>query len=120
MSTLRKQRDDKVDERLSRSEKLGENALDEASFLKDQLKQLQDERKRDVEETADFIKQIITAGKQDWQKEVQRANIEIERIRRELAEKAMAAELADTQKKIGAVLDQKVELREVQQALHEC
>lgn len=40
-----------------------ERALDEIFFLKDQLKNLQEERKRDVEETADFIKQIINNGK---------------------------------------------------------
>jgi hypothetical protein len=40
-----------------------ERALDEIFFLRDQLKQLQDERKKDIEETADFIKSIINQGK---------------------------------------------------------
>ena len=34
----------------------GERALDEIFFLRDQLKSLQEERKKDIEETADFIK----------------------------------------------------------------
>ena len=33
-----------------------DRALDEIFFIRDQIKQMQEERKRDVEETADFIK----------------------------------------------------------------
>ncbi len=47
-----------------------ERALDEIFFVRDQFKQLQEERKKDVEETAEFIKQIINNGKNDTQKEL--------------------------------------------------
>ena len=40
-----------------------ERALDEIFYIREQVKQMQDERKKDVEETADFIKQIINNGK---------------------------------------------------------
>jgi hypothetical protein len=43
----------------------GERSLDELFFIRDQLKQVQEERKKDVEETADFIKQLINTSKQD-------------------------------------------------------
>ena len=120
MSVVRKQRDEKVDERLGKSEQGYERALDELYFLKEQLKQLQEERKKDVEETAEFIKQIISAGKSDWQKEIQRLGADAERIRRELAEKAQAQDLAEVHARMSQSLDTKVDLREVQQALNEC
>lgn len=71
---VRKQRDEKVEERLSRVEAVSERTHDEGALLRDQLRSLQEERKRDVEETAEFIKQIITAGKQEWQREVARVD----------------------------------------------
>jgi hypothetical protein len=37
----------------------GEKALDEIYTFKEQLRLLQEERKRDIEETADFIKQLM-------------------------------------------------------------
>ena len=46
--------------------------MDECHGVRDQFKSLQEDRKRDVEETAEFIKQIISAGKHDWQQAVGR------------------------------------------------
>jgi hypothetical protein len=70
MTYNRKQKDDKIDERLAKSEMNSERALDEIFFVRDQFKQLQEERKKDVEETAEFIKQIINNGKAEQQKEL--------------------------------------------------
>jgi hypothetical protein len=56
MSYNRKHKDEKVDERLGKSEMNSERALDEIFFIRDQFKQLQEERKHDIEETAEFIK----------------------------------------------------------------
>jgi len=53
---LRKQRDEKLDDKLLKSDVQLERALDELQYVKDQFRSLQDDRKRDVEETADFIK----------------------------------------------------------------
>ena len=49
-------KDQKVTERLDKIEFSAERTLDEISSYKEMLRQLQDERKRDIEETADFIK----------------------------------------------------------------
>lgn len=38
-------------------------ALDEASYFMEQLKKMQEERKRDVEDTAEFIKTMVNANK---------------------------------------------------------
>lgn len=72
MTVLRKSREEKVDERLCRVETNAERAVDECHGVRDQFKFLQEDRKRDVEETAEFIKQIISAGKHDWQQAVGR------------------------------------------------
>lgn len=40
------------------------------SLLTDSLRALSEERKRDVEETAEFIKQVLGQGKNEWQKEM--------------------------------------------------
>lgn len=58
-NVIKKQRDDKLEERLGKVECVGDRAQDEAAYLREQLRALQEERKRDVEETAEFIKQII-------------------------------------------------------------
>lgn len=49
-------RDNKTSDRLEKAEINGERALDEIYSYKEHLRQLKDERKRDIEETADFIK----------------------------------------------------------------
>jgi hypothetical protein len=43
-------------ERLEKNEILMERAMDEIFQNKERIKLLQDDRKRDIEETADFIK----------------------------------------------------------------
>lgn len=120
MSLLRKQRDEKLDERLSRTELNSDKALDELFCLKDQHKLLQDERKKDIEETAEFIKQVLAQGKQDWQRELARLAHDLERAKRELPEKASAAETLEMHARVIAALEAKVDIREVQQALNEC
>ena len=70
MSLERGSKDQKVQERLEKMELNGERALDEICAYKEQLRQLQEERKRDIEETADFIKQVIDNQKHDWSKDL--------------------------------------------------
>ena len=90
------------------------------SHLNESLRGLQEERRRDVEETAEFVKQVIGAGKVEWQKEVGRLTVEMERVRRDCSEKANANEVAEMLAKITTTLESKVDLLEVQQALNEC
>ena len=105
---------------MNKTEMSSERALDEIFFLKEQLKSLQDERKRDVEETADFIKQIINNGKLDQQKEISKILSELERLRKEVFERSSLSDLLDTKNKILNLMSEKVGLKEVQQALNEC
>ena len=42
-----------------------ERALDEVYYFREQMKSMQEERKRDVEETADFINQLINNSKSE-------------------------------------------------------
>ncbi len=81
---------------------------------------MQEERKRDVEETADFIKQIINTGKSEQQKELSKVGGDIERLRRDLADKSAVSEFLDFKSKLYASLEGKVSLKEVQGALNEC
>ena len=57
---------------------------------------MQDERKRDVEETADFINQLINNSKAEQQREQRIVLGELEVIRREVADKAPTIQLLET------------------------
>lgn len=59
MTYGRKQKDDKMEDKLSKTEMNGERAMDEIFFIKEQLKHVQEERKKDVDDTANYIKQMI-------------------------------------------------------------
>ena len=67
-------------------------------LFKNELKNLQDERKRDVEETAEFINQLVTSAKGEQKQGSQRVLKEIEHLRRDIAEKAPTCELLETNK----------------------
>lgn len=58
-------RESKMQEKLDRADINSEKALDEIYQFKEQIRHLQDERKRDIEETADFIKQLMDTQKHD-------------------------------------------------------
>jgi hypothetical protein len=77
-----------------------ERALDEIFFVRDQMKHLQDERKKDVEETADFIKSIINNGKLEQQKELSKVSGDIDHIRKIMADKCSVNELIEAKSKI--------------------
>lgn len=115
MAVLRKSREEKIDERICRVETNAERAVDECRIFRDQFKVLQDDRKKDVEETAEFIKQIISAGKQEWQQSYGRLGGELDHLKNEI-HASLTGELA----RIVNLLDSKVDLREVQQALNDC
>ena len=117
---MRKQREEAVEERFSKLDGYIYRSQNDMSHLHESLRGLQEERRRDVEETAEFVKQVIGAGKVEWQKEVGRLTVEMDRVRRESSEKANANEVAEMLAKITTTLESKVDLREVQQALNEC
>lgn len=70
LSLERSSRDTKMNERIEKCELNGERALDEIFSYKEQLRQLQEERKRDIEETADFIKQVMETNKQEFNRDL--------------------------------------------------
>lgn len=115
MAVLRKGREEKIDERICRVESNADRAVDECRIFREQFKVLQDDRKKDVEETAEFIKQIISAGKSEWQQSVGRLGGELDHLKNEI-HASLTGELA----RIVNLLDTKVDLREVQQALNDC
>ena len=84
------------------------------------MKTMQEERKKDVEDTADFINQLINNSKNEQQREHRRVLGELEVIRREIADKAPTLELLETKSNFIGQLEAKVDLKEVQGALNEC
>lgn len=56
-------------EKLEKNEMVIERAMDEIFQFKERIKLMQDERKRDIEDTADFIKQVMDQLKENLQKE---------------------------------------------------
>ena len=73
-----------------------------------------------MEETAEFIKQLINSQKHENQREQTRVQNDIEHLRRDVGEKSSQLELQETKGKIMDKIDTRVELREVQSALNEC
>lgn len=98
----------------------GERALDEIYTYKDQLRLLQEERKRDIEETADFIKQLMDTQKQDLQREIRAAGAEIEGLKKDVMERCSVKEVLSIRQQLAADIQDKVDIKEVQQALNEC
>ena len=67
----RSSRDSNVNERLQKLELNSQRALDEIFGYNEQTRQLQEERKRDIEETADFIKEVMENNKQEFNRDMQ-------------------------------------------------
>ncbi len=108
------------DEKLAKAVANSERALDELYYFRETMKTMQEERKKDVEDTADFINQLINNSKNEQQREHRRVLGELEVIRREIADKAPTLELLETKSNFIGQLEAKVDLKEVQGALNEC
>jgi hypothetical protein len=63
---------------------------------------------------------VISQGKQETQGEIQKVSIDIDRLRRDMQEKASCNEVAETIARLATLIESKVDLREVQTALNEC
>lgn len=66
----RSSRDSTMNDRLQKVELNGQRALDEIFGYNEQIRQLQEERKRDIEETADFIKEVMENNKQEFNRDL--------------------------------------------------
>jgi hypothetical protein len=84
------------------------------------MKSLQDERKRDVEETAEFINQLLSQNKLDSTSEVNKIMNELDFIRRDMNDRVPVTDLEQTKTRLADQIESKVELNEVQTALNEC
>lgn len=84
------------DERLAKAVANSERAMDELFYFRETMKQMQDERKKDVEDTADFINQLLNNTKAEQQREQRRVLNELEVLRRDVADKAPTLELIET------------------------
>lgn len=113
-------KESKIIERLDKNEISGERALDEIVQFKETIRHLQDERKRDIEETADFIKQLMDQQKCEITKDFDKANREIEGLKREIIEKSTLKEVLQIKQTLMSELQNKVDLKEVQQVLNDC
>jgi gas vesicle protein len=89
----RSAKDQKILDRVDKVDINGERALDEIYSYKEQLRQLGEERKRDIEETADFIKQLIDQNKEEWQKETSTFSKEIDHLKKEMVDRCTLKEL---------------------------
>lgn len=56
---------------------------------------------------------MISQGKQETQGEIQKVSIDIDRLRRDMQEKASCNEVAETIARLATLIESKVDLREV-------
>ena len=109
---------------MERQHKIYETLSDEIDKLNDQIKNLLEERRIDIEETAKFIKNVTNTNKKETQFTIDKLNDELEYIKKGLDEiiskKIDKKELAELKTKILSQIDNKVDLNEVQNALNTC
>lgn len=73
-----------------------------------------------MEETAEFINDMVKTNSQEHQKVTTRMFEEIEDVKREVMSRVDTTELLETKTNLAGMLDGKVDLLEVQNALNEC
>ena len=113
-------KDTKIFERIEKCEINGERALDELYQNKDQLRSLSEQRKSDIEETADFVKQLFDGFKDDTLRELHHHRGELDKFKRDLVDKGTVQEMLSIKQNLLSQLDLKVDLKEVQGALNDC
>jgi hypothetical protein len=113
-------KDSKLSEQMDRNEINLERALDEICHLKESMRQLREERKQDIVETGDFIKQMVDSLRQDTQRDTE----QLFKVTREmgvvLSEKSSSEDLSRWRQAVEDLLDKKVNIDEVQSALNTC
>lgn len=115
-----KHRGEFIDDRMQKLEIQCDRALDEAYYIKDQMKRAQEERKKEQDEQAVLFKKQINNSKDDIQSQLAKFNSDIDRMRKELTDKASTTDLLDTKSKIYTSLEEKPTIKEVQTALNDC
>ena len=116
----RSSRDSTMNDRLQKVELNGQRALDEIFGYNEQIRQLQEERKRDIEETADFIKEVMENNKQEFNRDLQNVRADLDKARNDIVDRCSMQEVLSIKQSLMASLDSKVDVKEVQNALNEC
>lgn len=115
-----------TDEQISRREKKQEQAYEQLSEdlykLNDQVQNLINDRRNDIEETATFVKSMTATTKKEIQIEVDKIEEDLERVKKVIEDistrKIDKKDLSELQKKLSAVVESKVELNEVQSVIN--
>ena len=97
-----------------------DRALDEIYSFKEQLRLLSEERKRDIEETADFIKQLIDNQKAEWGRDQSLLSRDVETLKKDMVDRCSLKEVISLKQQMGDQLDKKIEQAEVQAVLNDC
>lgn len=87
--------------------------MDEVFQNKEQIRYFQDQRKNDIEETADFVKQLFDGFKDDTLKELHFNRTELDKFKRDLVDKANIQEMLNMKQSLLSQLDMKVDIKEV-------
>lgn len=94
------QRDERSEERLIRAELQSERANQELTTLKDRMERMQEMKKRETEDSADYIKGMIQTSRNDFEKDVNHILDQIEVLKKDLTSKCQINELLETKAKI--------------------
>ena len=116
--------DETLIERQHNNEIFYEKLSDEIYKLNDQIKNLLEDRRGDIEETAKFIKNVTNTTKKEIQLTIDKLSDELEYMKKGLDEliskKTDKKDLAELKTKLLSQIDSKVDLNEVQNALNTC
>ena len=116
----RSSRDSNLNERIHKLELNSQRALDEIFGYNEQIRQLQEERKRDIQETADFIKEVMENNKQEFNRDMQNLRTDLDKARNDIVDRCSMQEVLGIKQALIVSLDTKVDVKEVQNALNEC
>ena len=118
----KRQLEDIIFERIKNVETNATKVETEVQRGRDTVKNLAEDRKSDIEETARYIKQLVGTTKTDIAAEISDVKSEFEKqaqvVDTLVTNKVDKAELSDTRQKISSLLGQKADISEVQHAIN--
>jgi hypothetical protein len=122
--SFRRNIDEAISEKHNKTENLTEKLSEEVFKLNDQLKNVLEERRNDIEETAKFVKNVTSTNKKELQLVTDRLFADIEELKKTvddlITRKVEKKEFIESRAKIFSELEGKVDLPEVQGALNSC
>ena len=109
----RSSRDSNLNERIHKLELNSQRALDEIFGYNEQIRQLQEERKRDIQETADFIKEVMENNKQEFNRDMQNLRTDLDKARNDIVDRCSMQEVLGIKQALMVSLDTKVDVEPV-------